>query len=593
MEIQVEKEPEVELHEQNVIHDVVEFSRSEQVLNEEQSVVLLLTYITGLLPDHADYGAAMVTGGSSSGKTHLKTEVVDRLFALRKEWLFTTTSSSAKGLIDAEGWDDARIAALNELNKMPDEMLELIKSAHGDDGGFEYHRSAPDPNSPGGFTSAKITKDAKPVIFMLADENAMNVEAELQTRMLDIKVDETEDKNAAVHDMHWGHQHLTLPDNDTEYIFDAPELKFSLQHHIANIPLDTDVVIPTGEGRFEGDDWDAAAVVKPMFQFKRSESTRASRLSASLVKASALLNYHARDSVEIEVDGEMVEHIVVEPEDVANLIDCRKTLLSTTHDLNEKKLAILDAIISQGSEMQHGSGEMAATLNSIEEAIQNNPNIATFSKSELRELLDEMDEAYIIDITENPNDRRENLYVYGGGNSLGRPAIEEEWDHFETVVSPITEQPLKERIDEQQKRLGARSVSDIIEGPPEDGQKQLGGGLADEDSDDMSQLHIDVLGAMHETLDGARISMEHMDDVDYEHMLIDGLLDEEDGMLVPDGPANSDDIEGTLFDPDGWDDLNRNEVKAKIESVVSDLASRSKWYMEEDGDVMNVVVSAP
>lgn len=600
MEIQVDKEPEYELHDENVLHDVVEYSRSKQVLNEEQTIAVLLIYVTGLLPDHADYGSGFITGGSSGGKTHMKEKVIDRLFALKKDWLFNVTAGSDKSLIDHPEWDDCRIAALNELNKIPDEMAEFLKSVHGDDGGFRYSRNIADPDSESGRTSTDIEREPKPVIFMLADENKMDVEQELQTRMLEVKVDETEEKNAAVHDMHWGHKNLTLPSTEHEYIFDAPHLEYALQYHIANTPVDTPVLIPTGKEEYEGDDWNAAAVTKPMFTFKRSESARASRMIASLVKASALLNYHARDTVEIEVDGEMETHIVAEPEDVGNMIAVRRTLLSSTHDLDDKKMAILDAIITRGGQMDRDSSALACNLKSIEEEIQDNPNIATFSKKELRGLLDEMNEAYLIDIRENPNDRREHLYVYDGGNALGAPAIEEEWDHFEDVFDPIHDRPIKKTVEAQKERLGARSVSDALEGAQKAavGQEGLDGGMVAEEPESLgddvgslSELERDVALLMHENLHAERVCMTDLDDMDYEHMVVGssaGIIEHDvnQDCLRPKRPANTDDIRGTIFDPQQprWNGHNRGEVKAKVEQAVADLSKKGTWWMEENDD---------
>lgn len=606
MQIQVEKEPERELHDSNVLYDVVEYSRSKQVLNEEQTAVVLLTYMTGLLPDHSDYGAAIITGGSSGGKTHLKEKVIDKLFALKKEWLFDITAGSDKSLIDHPEWDNCRIAALNELNKIPEEMAEFLKSAHGDDGGFNYARNVADPDAESGRTSVDISREPKPIVFMLADENKMEVEAEVQTRFFDVKVDETEEKNVAVHRMHWGETSISLPSSEHRYIFDAGDLQYSLQHHIANIPVDTPVLIPTDEGRYDGDDWHAGKVTEPMFSFKRSESSRASRMMASLVKASALLNYHARDRVMIDVDGEEIEHIIAAPEDVGNLIACRNVLLSSTHDLDEKKMAILDAIIERGAELEHGSSALAANIKSIEEALQDNPNIATFGKKELRSLLDEMNEAYIIDIRDNPNDLRENLYVYDGGNALGRPNIEDYWDVFEDVKDPIEDQPLKTTIDQQQERLGATSVKDVLSasegsGSPQtslegqalgDGPEELGEAVSG-----LRDTEAVVLELLRENLGGESVCDTDLDDMDYEHMCIQGLIEEgPDGCMRPVRPATTDDIRGTIFDPQDpmWNGHNRGEVKAKIEHAIGSLSSKGLWHMEpqDDGTVKIVVQNA-
>lgn len=601
MDISVDKTPDVELHDDNVLHDLVEYSRSKQVLNEEQTIITMLTYITGLLPDHSDYAAAIITGGSSGGKTHLKQNVIDKLFALQKDWLFDVTAGSDKSMIDHPDWDGARIAALNELNKIPDEMAEFFKSVHGDDGGMNYSRNVSDPDSRTGRTSVDIKREAKPIVFMLADENKMEVEREVETRFFDVKVDETEEKNAAVHDMHWGHKNLTLPSADTEYIFDAPKLQYALQYHVANIPVDTPVLIPTGMGMFDGDDWDAANVTKPMFTFKRSESTRASRMIASLVKASALLNYHARSTVQMEnEDGEMEEYIVAEPVDVGNAIACRRTLLTSTHGLDEKKQAILDAIIEHGSPMAQNDGALGATKKSIQQAIQDNPNIATFGKTEFKKHTEEMNEAYIIDIQDNPNDRRENIYVYEGGNALGRPNIEDEWDKFQDVEDPIRKQPIKDTIDEQQERLGATSASDAITGAqtPSEGQQAIDGTTVPnepeslgEAAQELSGLQSDVHSLMYENLHGEKVCIEDLDDMDYEHLLYGETLPcverTPDDCLAPTRPAGSADLDGTIFDATQarWDGYNRGEVKAKIEKAVALLNDMSLWHMEDEDDL--------
>lgn len=588
MEIQVDKEPEYKLHESNVLYDVVKWSRSKQVLNEEQAAATLMVYATGFLPDSSDYGAAYITAGSSGGKTHMKDKVIDVLFALKKEWLFKTTSTSAKGLIDDPLWDDALIAALNEMNKIPDEMMEFLKSVHGDDGGHDYTRNRPDPDSESGFKSVHIGSDAKPYVFMLADENKMEVEAELATRMIEIKMDETEDKNAAVHDMHWGHKNLTLRDVEHEYIFDAPELKYALQHHIANVPLNTPVLIPTGEGRFEGDDWNAAAVTKPMFSFKRSQSTRASRMVSSMVKASAILNYHARNKVMWERDGEMVEHIVVAPEDVGNIISIRKTLMSATHGLDEKKMAVLDAIMEVGGAANREGTALQATRKQIEQAIQENKNISTMGKTEIKKLLEEMNEMYLIDITENPEDRREYLYIYHGGDSLGRPAIEDEWDHFKNVNDPIRAQQLSETIQAQQERLGAKNPADVLTAD----KAESSGQQTIDATADLSALETELLGMMQDTLQGAVVPAEALDAMEWEHMTGVAPLSVSGDMTTPERPPQTQDTTGTIFDPqhDHWNGHTRGEVRTEIQNAITGLQQKGLWYLEpRDGESYEVV----
>lgn len=575
------------LDSENVIADVIRHSRSKQVLNEEQTILTLLNYITGLLPNKSDFGAVVITGGTAGGKTHMKENVVEDLFKYKwAEWAYTTTSTSAKAIIDDEGWDDARFAALDEMNKIPKEMMELLKSTYADDSGFGYSRNKPDQSAKGGFTPVKLERDPLPVIFMLADENDFSVEAELGSRFMEVKVDETEDKNAAVHDVKWGHSRVTMDNSDVEYYKDETETTEALRWHIADLPVDTDVVLPTGEGRFEGDDVDFAAVAKPLFNFKKNESTRASRLVASLVKASALLNYHARPRVEI--DGE--EKIVAQPVDLANILICRKSLLVTTHDLSEKKMAILDAIIEKGGQANSEGTKLHATLEDIEDYIQNQADIARIGKNDLREILNEMDNDYIIDITDNPEDRRENLYVYGGADALGEPNIWDYYEHFGGITDPIRDQPLEETIKQQQEALGKASPTDVLKkeltmadamGPESDQAT-----LADEQPT-LSELESSVLESLHDTLDGVTMTWEEADEMDFEHML---------GVAEPGTPATTDDIEGTVFDPttDWWGgDKNRGDVKTEVSDVIARLKQRGLWKMVDEGEEVTIEVDAP
>lgn len=568
--IQVDKDVEYDVHDKNVLYDVVAWSRARQVLNEEQSCATLLIALTGLLPDHKDYAAGYISGGSSGGKTHMRDEVILPLFALKKEWIYTTTSSSAKALIDDEDLDHAKIAMLNEMNKIPPEMMEFLKSIFGDDGGHEYSRNKPDPDSDSGFKAVKVSSDPKPFIFMLADENKMEIEAELETRMIEIKVDETEDKNMAVHDMHWGHRHLKLKDAPFEYVYDAPELRYALQQHVANIPVDTPVVLPTGEGRFDGDDWDAAAITKPMFLFSRSQSTRASRMVSSLVKASALFNYHARPTTMMEKDGEMVEHIIATREDVANIIAIRKTLMNVTHGLDEKKLAIIDAILETGGVADASGSALQATRKQIEKHVNQNKNISTIGKNEVKKLLEEMNDMYLLDIQQNPADNREYIYVYNGTETLDRPAIDA---GFKTVFDPILDQPVSETIRGQQERLGAKNPSDIIMNEPE----------ASDSPAETTDVDAKVLEHLR-SFDGTTVNLSDLSGIEVEHML---------GIVPVGETATQEDIDGTIMDPDNdvWPNgLSVGDVRSRINNSLSTLRSAGKWTMTEDGDTVTVTV---
>lgn len=589
-----EKEVTRALHSTNVLHDVVEYSRSRQVLNEEQTIVTLLIYVTGWLRDWHNYAGGVITGGSAGGKSHMKQEVVDSMFAYLSDALYSPTGMSGKAIIDDPDWDTSRVGALNELQKIPDEVLEFLKSAHGDDGGFDYRRDVADSSAHGGFKAAKIERDPKPVVFMLADENSMEVEQELRTRLIEVKVDENEEKNEAVHRMKWGHDHITLDSTDQEYVWEDEELWHSVRKHMQGLPEDLDVLIPTGDGEFPGDDWDAATVVGPMFNFKRSESTRASSMVASLVKASALLNYHAREQV--EHNGK--EWLVAEPVDVANIIACRSTLLALTHGLTEKKFAILDAILEVGGKASAGGTAVQAPKQDIIQAIQDNPYVATMTKTEVSKLLDEMDEHLILNKKDNPEDRRENLYVYDGAAAFEAPAIYEEYENFKDVMDPIREQPIEQTVTQQLEDLNAKLDSKTLAetGPSQDAESPSDGSDGDlskfTDGDDprvseLSDTAQNVAERLSEVLDDTWVPAHIMEAnmLKTQHMVgatpvdesRETIGDERVTVVTPERQPNGGDYAHSVLDPGhSWwqdrDDIDdHNDTEKAIERAIEEL----------------------
>lgn len=595
---EVTREP----HPDNIMHDIVEYSRSKQVLNEEQTILTLLIYVTGWLGSWSDYAGGVITGGSAGGKSHMKQNVVDSMFAYIDDALYSPTGFSPKAIQDDPEWDASMVAALNELQKIPDEVLEFLKSAHGDDGGFDYRRNVSDPDSESGFTAKKLTSEPKPVVFMLADENSFDVEAELRTRLVEIKVDENEEKNEGVHKMKWGHDHIELPSTDQTYIWDDPELDHMVRTHIKQMPDGIDVLIPTGDGNYPGDDWDAASVVGPMFNFKRSESARASSMIASLVKASALLNHHTRERVTIDDE----EFIVAEPTDVANIIICRETLLATTHGLTEKKFALLDAIMARGGQHSSKSTALQATKQSIIDEIQANPSIATMSKSEISELLDELDEKLIINKTDNPDDRRENLYVYDGSATFKKPDIYRHYDRFKSIIDPIRDQPLEQTIEDQLEELNAKmdvgSVAEqTITGDSEASEGGLSAFSGDSDGSptELSDAAEYVRERLQSTIDGkwvpARVlesnalKTEHMiGEVPVEIETSENADGEKVEMIVPERQPTGDDRQSGPLSPDnplwdGRDDIRDHaDVERVLDEAIDELASSGLLVFQKD-----------
>jgi hypothetical protein len=566
----------------NFFTDFVEFSRSNVVSNEEPAVVAQLGMGTGLLPDWKDYVGIVVTGGSSSGKSYMLKHVNMASFDYAQDvhgWLYKLSGGSDKAAIDDDDLDDAKVAYFSELQKVPEEMLEFLKSVV-EDGGFEYGRNVADSDRESGRKTVHIERDPLSIIFSFADENAYQMDDELRTRLIEAKVDESEEKNKAVHRMKWGETEIRLPSSPHTYITESDDLDHAIKDHIKDIPVDTPVIIPTGEDRFEGDDWSAPQVTEPLFNFKRTDSTRASAQMASLAKSSALYNYHSRPRV--DYDGE--EHIVVTKQDIGNLIACRETLLALTHGLTEKKFAILDAIIENGAQANRAGTKVQCELSDIEDALKENKAISNMKKSEVRELLREMDEHYLIDVTEHPDDARKNMYVYDGGNAIAEPNIDEYRSDFENVVDPIRDQPITETVRQQQRRFGDKTGADVLDtaqsGSVEsDGQQALG-------NSDRSERHTAVLKALHEAIDGITVPQDVWDnnEIKISHMVGATPLTEEDGYTVPErAPSGADRAGDTLMSPDHevWgQNYSFEDVDAALKEIIGDLRADGAIEME-------------
>lgn len=613
-----EKEVDYEIDEQNFLADFVSFSRDQQVLNEEQSAVVMMAVATGLMEDHEYYTSTIVTGGSSGGKSHLLNEVIFEAFSYADDvhdWVYELTGGSDKAAIDDEEIDDSKVAYFHELQKIPDEMLEFIKTV-AEDGQFRYGRNVSDSDSESGRTTAHVERDPLPVVFSFADENEAESgkDQELRTRTVEVKVDENEEKNAGVHDMKWGGEQITLPNSEHEYIRDRPNREHAVKQHVRDIPTDVDVVIPYGNGKFDGDDWTAADVVKPMFNFARSESARASANLAGLTMGSAICNYHARDAVcedcgmryesfeaqdaDYECDdcddGSL--HIVVEPTDVANVIACRQTLLAVTHGLTEKKFALLDAIRERGGVAKEGSANaVQAPKQDIIAEIQENDEIATMTKSEVGQLLDELDEHLIINKKDNPDDRRENLYVYDGGAVFDAPNITEYYEKFADVEDPIREQPIEATVDEQLEDLNAKMDAESLTAAEAMGGDSEGGlDEFTESETDLSESEQRVAEALADTMDGRVIPSDVMEEnsLKVAHMIGEAPVEYTDGdMIRPERAPNGADKADGLLNPDAWDDADDfGEAEQIVEDAVGSLRSQGLFELEESDGGFTVEV---
>lgn len=604
-----------DIDEENFLADFVAFSRDNQVLNEEQAMVTLMGAATGLLDSNDYHTSVIVTGGASGGKSHMLDKVIMAAFEyaadVDEDFVYELTGGSDQAGINDPTLDDARFAYFHELQKIPDMMLEFIKTV-AEDGEFRFGRSQADSDADGGFRTEHIEREPLPVLFSFADENEAEAgkDQELRSRTVEVKVDESEAKNAGVHDMKWGGEEISLPSNEHEYIRDAPDREHAIKAHIRDAPTDVDVVIPYGNGAFDGDDWRMAKVVKPMFNFARSESTRASTNLAGLVKGSAILNYHARDAVcemcgtrygpedaqacgyECDDCDDAALYIVAAETDVSNLIACRPTLLATTHGLTEKKFAVLDAIRERGGRANASGTAVQATKQDIVDEIQKNDDIATMTKSEIEGILEELDEHLIINKKDNPEDRRENLYVYDGSAVFEPPNIYDDYDRFADAEDPIREQPIEQTIDMHLEELNAKMDTGSMAAA--EAMHGAEGGLSDFGEGDVSPLDgcsedaQAVAQRLHDVLDGTRIPADVVEanSLKVEHMVGDAPVDRDGDVIRPAREPRGDDRHDGFMLPEGpFEDADDfAEVEQRVNHAIEECRAEGVMEMDETED---------
>lgn len=438
----------------NIVSEIVEYGRSNTIRNECQFITTTLSYTTAYMADPEYYICAVLIGTSSSGKSHLKGKV-ENLFP--ESHLYEMSSGTEKASIHDNSWDERKIVCMEELQQPPEELIEFLKGVHGGDEVFKYKWTTGSPKT--GFDAETITRESKPYFFTYAQFDA---DFEMWNRLLKIPVHESESKNKAVGKMAFDHHRITIGD-DVQYGFDIGNKADHIKEHIRSIPEQTSghVLIPNGEDAFG---WDAWQVMKPIFNHERSEANRIYKMVANLIRSSALINYHAREEREVRHPSHGdITALVAEPQDVANILRCREVLLATTHEIDRKKRAICNAIDSKGGKTNEVEGiKPIRTYLSESDA----PMV---KETEMKNLLQDLQENYLIQIHDNAGERGD-IYEFYGWDELGFAQIKNNASIFSDCIDPITGDPFIDSHTSMQDELDTSS-SELLQS-------------ADSDSDD-------------------------------------------------------------------------------------------------------------
>jgi hypothetical protein len=574
--IQVVEDFDRELSE-NVAEDLIEYSRSEIIKNEEQFLLVFYGYTTGFMESPNNFVSGCIIGTSSSGKTHLQGKV-EKLFP--QTYMYEATTGSEKSIIYDSSWENAHIAALDELQKPSDTIIEILKSLHGDDEEFRYKVTGDGEGKDRDVD--EIVRTAIPYWFLYAQHDP---DFEMWSRLLKIPVHESASKNRGVIRHNWGHEGIEFDDDtDVDYISESHDLRCALQQHVLDMPKNAHVKIPAGEEEFGG--WDAIEHVEDIFDASMSQTNRSSNMVANLVRASALNNYENRDTEEIYIDDEDTykEHIIAEPQDVANVISCRKTLLATTHEIDRKKIAVCTAI-----EERSGTGNKAS-INDIKDYL-NERDAPKLQRTEIINMLSELRENYLVEKHENEGQNGRNLYRFLGWENLGYISVTERFrEVFENCKNPITGENFVDYVERQNEDLlpTADDFDDFDDVSAGNAQSRIGG-----DGDKSYKMRPHVVRTLENLYEfnGDERVYENAEETTIEDML--GIGENHDETIM----SAEHDVWSQKGKPEDWVSDNQTAVN-EIDDVMRELYQENLFETElmesdENGEVKKIYVKNP
>jgi hypothetical protein len=497
---------------ENIAVDFIEYFRGNVIANEEQGLLGFFQLGTGYLYPMANFTNLCYIGPPGGGKSLGQDALVD---VVPSRDAYTTDKATSSALVDDDSWDRALVAPLNEYDKLGGEIREYLKSMAGEDGGFSKQRTVEDPDSITGYQSVEISSDAMPFQLLYAPRgNKGGIDKELDDRMLTVHVDDSKEIREAIGRKEAGHELIDVPGLTPTYIYDTVDEERAIRNHLRQLPTEKTTVEREGDdplvkrrgGTFtEMPRWVWYAC-DPIFDKSYTYTNRVYGMVFNLMRSSASLNQHARKRVEktVERDGERetVDAVLVYPQDVANVLLCQRSLLSTTHQLDPRKRNILDAV----SACQQMSSSGRATVTQVKDWLENNDRPCPESRTTLKNLMDELVENYFLrcyDAAGGPNGRAD-LYEWRDEGSIQPPRLTDlqsyadrdgvtlgEWadvggwdvdDPFADCWDPIRDQPFAETVREfdvefsSEEESETTSAASFMSGDTDNSDSSDGGG---------------------------------------------------------------------------------------------------------------------
>lgn len=531
----------------NVVTDLINYTRSKTIKNESQFVLTTLCQVSGFMESPHHFNSYVLIGTAGSGKSHLQ-NTVEELFD--DEYMYQATAGTDKSIIYDDGWDDAYFASLDELQKPSDELIEILKSLHGgEDGEFRYKITGDGRGADREVD--EIVREAVPFGFLYAQYEP---DFEMWDRLLKIPVHESSEKNDGVAATQWDHSMVSFGDSDKQYMKDFSEGERALKQHINNLPKDARVKIPAGEEEFG---WDAYDFARPLFDIGRSETNRVSGQIANLVRASALLNHRNREKRDMHIKNEGMKEdvIIADYQDVANILATREVLLATTHQLDRKRKAICVAIDEVGSARRTApikhpkdrEGQPKSIMGYLRKS-----DSSFVKRPEIEAMLKDLQDNGLVEKLENAGQNGRHLYQFQSWQSLGKFNINKNFKQaFSDCHDPIDDKPFIDKARDLNDELtpnatefmGETEVStDSSMSTNKKSQKTLTGDSSDEPSIDLAPHEKVIAGMLRDTVDGTVI--DNLDEHEPTPRELLGLvpLGERDDELVS--------TDGTILDPE-------------------------------------------
>jgi hypothetical protein len=581
----------VELSE-NIAEDYIKYHRGNVVGHEQEGLLMYLSLLTGWAYDDGCHNNVIGQGPPGSGKSLTK-NTVEAL--LDDADTYTKTSASSNAILDSQKWDFALVAPMDEYDKIDRDIIEVLKSSNPEDGGYAKDRNVEDPDARGGYSPTEVSADANPWVLLYAPSSKKGgIDNELEDRALILYFSNDKHTRRGIMRKEFGHENIDTNEYDDEYIYDTQALAAALRQHVRELPVRENWETDDGDEYLESRRGDTliymplwvAYTVEPIFNIDEDYTNRVFGLVNNLIRASALANHENRDTKQVDIyvdedstETQQREAVVVEPQDVANVLSCLPTLLSTTHQLTPLKRRILDAVDAT-EPMTDADG---TTVQDVRDWLDDN-DIPHPTEGTLRNKMDELAENYYLQMWENAAgkhgtatayERRDEgalqaPNVYGlqeyankdGINLSDEDGVSIDTENpFEGVRDPIRDQPFIETVAEFEENFSGDSVEDDHEDFTT--SQAMGGGSDDSpsESDDSSDTQASLTD-VSESSDSATQSRLPTDDSSHESS--------EDGVS---GPSDDSSTDGSVdLDPDG-------EPETPTEAYVLDAMQAS------DGEV--------